>query len=140
MFPLSTKRSLPMALLRARESIMSHFRPMLAAHEVTEQQWRVLRVLDENGPLDATQVANHAAVLAPSLTRIIKALEDRRFVQRARAEDDGRKAVLTITEAGSAFIDAIAPEQKRIYSELEGRYGTEKIERLLDLLEEFSER
>ena len=43
-----TQRSLPMALLRARELLMERFRPMLSAHGVTEQQWRVLRVLHES--------------------------------------------------------------------------------------------
>ncbi|TDQ62054.1 homoprotocatechuate degradation regulator HpaR [Maritalea mobilis] len=139
MFPQSTRRSLPMALLRARESVMSHFRPMLAAHNVTEQQWRVLRVVDEEGPLDATEVANRASVLAPSLTRIIKTLEDRGFILRRRADDDGRRAVLSVTESGKAFIEAISPEQRRIYQSLEEKYGVERIEKLLDLLEEFVE-
>ena len=42
-----TKRSLTIGLLRARESLMLSFRPMLAKHKFTEQQWRVLRVLGE---------------------------------------------------------------------------------------------
>ncbi len=42
-----TGRSLPIALLRARESLMARFRPMLAAHGFTEQQWRVLRIVGE---------------------------------------------------------------------------------------------
>lgn len=37
-----------MVLLRAREVIMAHFRPMLARHDITERQWRVLRVLAED--------------------------------------------------------------------------------------------
>ena len=53
-----TQRSLPIALLRARETLMSRFRPLLAAHNVTEQQWRVLRVLYEAGPLNATQISD----------------------------------------------------------------------------------
>ena len=137
MFPQSTRRSLPMALLRARESVMSHFRPMLAAHNVTEQQWRVLRVVDEEGPLDATEVANRASVLAPSLTRIIKTLEDRGFILRRRADEDGRRALLSVTTSGKAFIEDISPEQRRIYQSLEEKYGVERIEELLDLLEEF---
>ena len=56
---------------------MARFRPILAARDVTEQQWRVIRVLGEESPLDASEAADRACVLAPSLTRIIKALEDR---------------------------------------------------------------
>ena len=52
-----TSRSLPIALLRARDAVMSRFRPMLQERGFTEQQWRVLRVLDEGGPLDPTEIA-----------------------------------------------------------------------------------
>lgn len=110
---------------------------MLAAQNVTEQQWRVLRVVDEGGPLDATEVAKRASVLAPSLTRIIKTLEDRGLIQRRRADDDGRRAVLSVTDGGKRFIADILPEQRRIYKALEEQYGVERIETLLDLLEEF---
>ena len=36
-----TRRTLPIALLRAREHLMERFRPMLLSYSVTEQQWRV---------------------------------------------------------------------------------------------------
>src|SRR5262245_61859399 len=71
------RRSLTIGLLRAREAVMSHFRPILAAHDVTEQQWRVIRVLFEAGTLDASEVADKASILAPSLTRMIRSLEER---------------------------------------------------------------
>src|SRR5438105_334324 len=38
-------QSLPMALLRAREAVMRHFRPSLQAAGLTEQQWRTMRAL-----------------------------------------------------------------------------------------------
>jgi len=38
-------RSLPMSLLRAREAVMRQFRPSLRRHDLTEQQWRILRAL-----------------------------------------------------------------------------------------------
>ena len=40
-----TKKSLTITLLRARESLMMSFRPLLAKHNFTEQQWRVLRAV-----------------------------------------------------------------------------------------------
>ncbi|MFT5000920.1 MAG: hypothetical protein ACI875_001925, partial [Planctomycetota bacterium] len=38
-----TEKSLPIMLLRAREAVMRRFRPMLRLHDLSEQQWRVLR-------------------------------------------------------------------------------------------------
>ncbi|AKR54915.1 transcriptional regulator [Devosia sp. H5989] len=135
MLPRNTRRSLPMSLLRAREAVMSNFRPMLARHDVTEQQWRVIRVLGENSPLDATEVAERASILAPSLTRIIKTLEDRGYITRGKFEGDGRRVQLAIAPAGQAMIDELAPERRAIYQEIERKYGPEELEKLLDMLE-----
>ena len=115
---------------------MAHFRPMLARHDITEQQWRVLRVLAEAGPLEATELANYASILPPSLTRIIKALEERAFITRTRVEDDGRRARLAISAAGLALIEELAPERVAIYDAIERRFSAAKHERLLDMLEE----
>ena len=79
---------------------MVRFRPILHARDVTEQQWRVLRVLGEESPLDASEVADRACVLAPSLTRIIKALEERALISRQRDSGDGRRISLAIAPAG----------------------------------------
>ena len=57
-------------------------------------------MLGEESPLDATEVAERACVLAPSLTRIIKALEERKLITRKRDMADGRRISLAITPAG----------------------------------------
>jgi homoprotocatechuate degradation regulator HpaR len=114
---------------------MARFRPMLARHEVTEQQWRVLRVLSEAGPLEAAELAERANVLAPSLTRMLKALEEREFITRHKVTGDGRRAVLAIARAGSALIEELSPERRAIYRNIERRFGRKQLTRLLDLLE-----
>lgn len=108
---------------------------MLARHDITEQQWRVLRVLAESGSLEATELAGRASILPPSLTRIIKALEERRLITRNRVKDDGRRALLAITPSGVALIEDLAPERIAIYEAIEGRYGAEQHEQLLDMLD-----
>ena len=42
-------RNLPLLLLQARERVIAQFRPILKAHGLTEQQWRVLRALVDAG-------------------------------------------------------------------------------------------
>ena len=118
---------------------MARFRPLLHARDVTEQQWRVIRVLGEESPLDASEVAERACVLAPSLTRIIKALEERKLISRQRDSGDGRRISLAIAPAGMAMIRDITPEVQAVYAELEESYGHERIEHLLDILGELTE-
>ena len=136
--PRATKASLPMSLLRAREAVMSHFRPMLDRHGVNEQQWRVIRVLAEAGTLDASEVAERANILAPSLTRMIRAMAERGLIKRARDEDDGRRVMLTIAPAGLALLRGVSPDSARIYDALEAQFGRERVEQLLELLDALS--
>ncbi|MDH4984174.1 homoprotocatechuate degradation operon regulator HpaR [Aminobacter anthyllidis] len=124
-----------MSLLRAREVVMAQFRPILAQHGVSEQQWRVIRVLGEQSPLDATELAERASILAPSLTRIIKALEERKLITRGKVEGDGRRVMLAIAPKGQVLIAEVSPESSAIYDEVQRRIGYERYEQLLDLLE-----
>jgi homoprotocatechuate degradation regulator HpaR len=133
--PRDTRRALPIALLRAREAVMARFRPILHARSVTEQQWRVIR-LGEQSPLDAGEVAFRACLPAPSLTRIIKALEERTLISRRRDAGDGRRVKLAIAPAGEALIREITPDTQAVYAELEHSYGRERIEHLLDVLDD----
>src|ERR1051326_7374028 len=75
-------RSLPMSLLRAREAVMRQFRPSLRRHELTEQQWRILRALSATDAIEVTELARTAFLLGPSLSRILRDLEGRRLIER----------------------------------------------------------
>jgi homoprotocatechuate degradation regulator HpaR len=138
LIPRDTNRSLPIALLRAREAVMSHFRPLLATHDITEQQWRVVRTLGETGALDATELAARACLLAPSLTRIVRTLEERGFATRERDAVDARRAIIRITAKGLDFIREVTPASRAVYAEMEAKLGRERIEALLDMLQELN--
>jgi homoprotocatechuate degradation regulator HpaR len=137
-FP-ETSRSLAIAMLRAREAMMLSFRPVLAKHGFTEQQWRVLRVLGEKGTSDAGQVAFDACILAPSLSRIIGKLEKDNHISRFIDSKDGRRVNLSLTKTGQDTLNKIAPDMELIYKAIQKRYGEEKLTNLLDILSEISE-
>ena len=134
-----TSKSLPIAMLRAREAMMLSFRPILAKHGFTEQQWRVLRVLGEKGPSDAGQVAFDACILAPSLSRIIGKLEKDLYISRFIDAKDGRRVNLALSKIGQEILNKIAPDVDLIYKAIQKRYGEEKLIKLLDILGEISE-
>lgn len=131
-----TKRSLPIALLRARERVMEPVRGMLAESGVTEQKWRVLRVLEETGQIEPTVIASEACLHLPSLSRILKSMESDGLVQRKEDLEDRRKTLVAISDAGRAILARHAEQSAAIFAGLEERMGKEKIETVLDLLEE----
>ena len=135
----ATSRSLPIAMLRARENVMAPIRTMLASADVTEQQWRVLRVLAENGTMDPKDIADQACLLNPSLTRIMQILEKKALILRAPDPDDRRKVRVDISERGLELIERVTPQSNRIFETLEARYGKDQLDQLLDLLNVLSE-
>ena len=135
---LETNKSLTIALLRAREALMLSFRPMLAKHNFTEQQWRVLRVLGEKGPCDAGKLASEACILAPSLSRIINTLIDNQYIEKQLDTHDKRKIILNISSNGVDTLEKIKPEYLTILKSIQRKYGEKKISNLLKLLSEIT--
>ena len=128
----TTDRSLPIALLRAREKVMDRYRPLLQKHDLTEQQWRVIRVLDETPGLDMGALSAAANILAPSLSRMTKSLEERGLLDMRRTPGDGRRASLSLTVKGKALIQTIGPESAVISAAIEARVGPDQVRTLLD--------
>lgn len=129
------QRTLPMALLRAREAVMERFRPVLVESDVTEQQWRVMRVLNETGETDASDLAARACLLAPSLTRIMKTLDSKGYITTRRDPSDGRRALVQLTADGLHFVQNVDPISNAVYEEIEDILGETRLGTLLDELE-----
>ena len=91
--------SLAIKLLRARELVMQRFREHLREHGLTEQQWRVLRVLAERGPLQMLELSERSFLLPASLSRTAPMLEEKGLVDRETVGTDRRR-----TRAGSRRI------------------------------------
>ena len=134
-----TTRSLPITMLRARETVMAPIRKMLQKVGVTEQQWRVLRVLAERGTMDPKDLAIGASLLNPSLTRIMQLLEKKGLISRRDHPSDRRKVLVDITPEGTAILTQAAPESRAIFARLEEQYGRDRVEQLLDLLNALSD-
>ena len=130
-----TRRSLPIALLRARESVMDPIRAMLQKSGLTEQKWRVLRVLEEAGAMEQTRIASEACLLLPSLTRMLKSMDEDGLIERSKDAGDKRRTIVSITEAGRALINQHSAESSAIIEALESRVGKKQLEALLDTLE-----
>jgi homoprotocatechuate degradation regulator HpaR len=127
-------RSLPMALLRAREAVMRRFRPSLRQHGLTEQQWRILRALAAIDAIEVTELARTAFLLGPSLSRILRDLEARRLIERKTAKSDLRRAMVSISERGLKLMEMVAPSSEAIYAEITRRYGAKKLADLQEML------
>lgn len=128
-----------MTLLRTREAVMRRFRPGLRDHGVTEQQWRILRALAGQMPLEVTTLAMRTCLLTPSVSRILPDLQARGLVERRPDASDLRRSLVVLTATGVKLITAHAPQSEQVYSTIEQRFGAERLDQLFRLLRQLEE-
>lgn len=109
---------------------MAPIRPKLRAANVTDQQWRVLRVLADNPSMDARGLAAAAMLHAPSVTRILKELTERRLIERHTDPSDGRRSAIAITPAGRTLVQATANHTLQVLEGYAQTFGKERLEAL----------
>ena len=133
--PPDTKRSLPFVLLQARENVMAPVRAMLADTGLTEQQWRILRVLGEAGSLSTSEIAERASLLLSSATRITQTMAIKNLVRQNNDPSDKRRQVTELTKEGHAMLHSNLPRAAEIAESFQTHLGSERYETLLDLLQ-----
>lgn len=134
------ERALPVGLLRAREAVMFHMRPVLRAHGTTEQQWRVLRALNADYPMDKTTLANRAALLMPSLLRILKDLKQQGLIRLVRSVTNRRLSGAVLTPKGATYVDEVTAAINVKSKVVKEAIGEPMVENLLSLLREVEVR
>jgi len=133
---LKPRQSLTLALLQAREAAMSFFRPSLNEHGLTEQQWRIIRILEQHGELEIYQLAELACILKPSMTGVLVRMETAGMVHRRKAEQDQRRVLVTLADKGKASFESMSHCMEANYQRLQDQFGTQKFEALLGLLDD----
>lgn len=134
------ERSLPMSLLKAREAVMKKFIPHLRAHDLSPQQWRVLRALYDSEGLEMSALSECCFLLMPSLSRIVQNLEARELIKRRTSEQDQRCSIISLAEAGRKLVELMAPESEARYEHITRVFGYGKLELLYELLDELVDK
>ncbi len=129
------RRNLPLLMLQAREAVFSRFRPLLNEAGITEQQWRVIRALLEQGPLEPRQIGEICCLTSPSLAGILARMDDLGLVRRERLPHDQRRVLVSVSPAGEALAKRLAPRVEAAYKAFEAAVGAEFAVALYALLD-----
>ncbi len=135
-------RNLPRLLLQAREAVMMHTRPSLREHGLSDQQWRVLRVLGEHANrvesaegVETGRVAREAFLLGPSLTGVLTRMERDGLIERSRCAQDARRTVIRATPLGLSKVAKLSEAIEAHYAWMESELGKQKLAQLYQLLD-----
>ena len=131
----SGRRNLPFLLLRARETLLQHFRPIFHRFGLTEQQWRIMRLLSDHADLDQRELSVGCQILGPSLTNILAGLEESGLIARQRNPTDQRRVIVVLTMTGREKVWEVAPFVEEQYRELEAMMGAELMDALIVVLD-----
>lgn len=131
---------LPLALVRARECVMAHFRHLLRRYNLTEPQWRVLKAMDDLRPIELSELARKSALLMPSLSRIVRELELRGYMTKAVDPRDMRRMLATLTDRGRLLVETASPECEAVNRAIRAAMGHERMLKLEALLEQLEKR
>ena len=135
-------RNMPRLLLQAREAVMTHTRPSLREHGLSDQQWRVLRVLGEHANsteeaegVETGRVAREAFLLGPSLTGVLTRMERDGLIERSRCSQDARRTVVRATKLGLSKVAKLSEAIEAHYAWMESELGKQKLAQLYQLLD-----
>jgi homoprotocatechuate degradation regulator HpaR len=116
-------RNLPLLLLQARERVIARFRPILNAHGITEQQWRIVRALIDTGPLEPREIGELCQISSPSLAGVLSRMEDLGYVTRKRLDHDQRRVRVSLTARSRGLSARMAPQIETTYRDIETVIG-----------------
>lgn len=112
--------SLIIGLLRLRDGMRLFFRPILREYQLTDQNWRIIKVLGETGPTDMTQLGLAAVIPPASASRIVTRMEAGGLLKRRADGADRRQVRVELTAKGKRLYAKVAPLIRRTYSEIAG--------------------
>jgi homoprotocatechuate degradation regulator HpaR len=133
-------RNLPHLLLRSRETLMAHFRPLLAEHGLSEQQWRILREIMEQGPLEPRQLCTACSISSPSIVGVLWRMEEFKLVTRERMAHDQRRVRVALAPKGRKLVQQLVPLIEKRYEMLERSLGVSALQEAYDALDALLER
>ena len=118
---------------------MAHTRPSLREHGLSDQQWRVLRVLGEHAHctegVETGRVAREAFLLGPSLTGVLTRMARDGLIERSRCPQDARRTVVRATKLGLSKVAKLSEAIEAHYAWMESELGKQKLAQLYQLLD-----
>ena len=93
------------ALLRLSRRLRRH-----EVADLTPTQLSALATVARDGPMKLGDVAAAERIAPSTLTRLVSALEERGYVERAPVPGDARASLLSVTELGVTMLDRIRQE------------------------------
>jgi len=135
---LAFEGSLPMILNRALDAIMPPYRDLFARYDLTEQQWRVLRVVWSSDKYKSVDLSSHTLLAAASLVGILDRLEKKGLISRVRSTRDRRAIYIVATAKSRELEKEVGPQVTAIHERIRKTVSDEEWQLIEAILAKFS--
>ena len=125
------------ALIRTVDGVRRMLGSVLDAHDITLQQYNVLRILRGAGErgLPTLEIAERMIEQTPGITRLLDRLETKGLVRRQRCPEDRRQVLCWITAPGLEMLAELEAPVAKAAKEAFRKLSAAEIDTLLGLLE-----
>ncbi len=107
-----------MMLHRTLDVVIPKYRAVFKEHGISEQQWRILRVLWERQRCTSAELAKITLIPSPSMVGVIDRMMKKSLVLRDRSKDDRRVVHVSLTDKGRDLQNELMPQIDAIYETL----------------------
>lgn len=107
---------------------------------LTIDHFRVLRCLDQTGPISMSELANHVLVEPANLTKIIDRMTSQGLVMRIPDQTDRRRVLVTLAPAGKQRNGQLADVARDHELFVQEMLGVEDVEPIRSLLSDLQKR
>lgn len=124
---------------RVLASVLPPFRRIFSHYGITEQQWRILRILWQEDGISQNEIAQRSLLPKQSLVGIIDRLQDMGLLVRKQSASDRRKSAIFLTKKAKKIEAEITPKVDQIYEELEKQLSPQQWDQLRKMLTHIAE-
>jgi len=124
--------SIGYALTTTLNLLRKHFNKRIKKFNLSSEQYGVLKLIDEMGSLTPTQLASLLNRDKATITRIIKSLEAKEFLEKEYI--NSRSFVLHLTKSGKEKLDLADKIAKEYHKRIVDEVGEENLMNLLNTL------
>ncbi|MDA5557287.1 MarR family winged helix-turn-helix transcriptional regulator [Shimia sp. MMG029] len=133
--PFDLQSFLPYLLNQAAEESSLGFQKVYKdRYGMLRSEWRVLFHLGMFGQMTATEIGARAKLHKTKVSRAVQRLSERRFVRRARSEEDRRVEWLELSPAGQKAYEDLRSVAARYEAELQRKLSSEEVAALKRIL------
>ena len=138
---LRLDRQLCFPLYAASRAVIRLYHPALSSLDLTYTQYITMMALWEGAPMSVKELGKRLYLDTGTLTPLLKAMEKKGLVSRARSREDERCVLITLTAAGESLRDQAlrVPAEIGPCVKLEPERARELYTLLYELLENIAE-